>query len=469
MIKTTSFLFVFSVASFVSGGYFEIPEMQKGTDEIDDLQPGHWYEVPNSHIRDHVPVPSPPGNPRSVIQAWSGGAYDTKRDRLIVWGGGHNDYGGNEIYVFDVNTLKWSRIWGPSQIEMIQAQKGGECVDTYADGNPVSRHTYNGLQYLPSLDKFWIHSGSRYCGGGSRGKDTWIFDFDSLMWERKSDSPDSKLGEISGYDPVTGHVFVVERRDILEYDPVVDTWTDRGDGYAPNYMTADVDPENRLLVAVGDGLVRVWDLNTWQYTASQPTTDGSAIVNSNAAGFVYDPVIKRFVGWIGGTDVYTLDVKTWTWEKHSPAATNTVTPTQPPEKGTYGRFRYIPSRNAYIVINNIDENVYIYKFSDNVTSIDNKDIEKQERKQKGEIEVWPNPFNAMTKIRVIAPNIGMIPMKLSIYNLNGQLIELFAIPLSEANEEFTVDWDASQFSTGIYFMRLEGAPRSLFRKITLIK
>jgi hypothetical protein len=38
------------------------------------------------------------------MAAWGGGAHDTKRDRLIVWGGGHGDYGGNELYAFDVNT-----------------------------------------------------------------------------------------------------------------------------------------------------------------------------------------------------------------------------------------------------------------------------------------------------------------------------------------------------------------------------
>src|SRR5215467_3275959 len=72
---------------------------------IEDLQAGYWYEIPNSHVRQFLPNPVPPGNPAYLMRAWSGGAYDSKRDRLIVWGGGHGDYGGNEIYAFDVNTL----------------------------------------------------------------------------------------------------------------------------------------------------------------------------------------------------------------------------------------------------------------------------------------------------------------------------------------------------------------------------
>ena len=81
---------------------------------VEDLPAGQWYEVPNSRLRSVLPDPLPPGNPKYITGAWSGGAYDTKRDRLIIWGGGHGDYGGNEMYAFDVNALSWSRIWGPN-------------------------------------------------------------------------------------------------------------------------------------------------------------------------------------------------------------------------------------------------------------------------------------------------------------------------------------------------------------------
>lgn len=131
------------------------------SDPWSTLQPGEWYEIPNSRLIDVAPAPPPPGiiGPRGVMDAWSGGAYDSTRDRLIIWGGGHGDYGGNEIYVFDIGTLKWSLAWGPSpNIPPV----GGSCSETYSDGNPASRHTYDGLVYLPTIDKFWGHGGSLY-------------------------------------------------------------------------------------------------------------------------------------------------------------------------------------------------------------------------------------------------------------------------------------------------------------------
>jgi hypothetical protein len=137
---------------------------------LDDLAPGHWYEIPNTHLEAVLPDPLPPGmtGPSSIMIAWSGGAYDTKRDRLIVWGGGHNDYGGNEIYTFDINSLKWSRVWGPSP-DIPDGVDGPDMlcgIETYDDGNPRSRHTYEGLEYIPTTDKFWSQGGSLYCGGG---------------------------------------------------------------------------------------------------------------------------------------------------------------------------------------------------------------------------------------------------------------------------------------------------------------
>ena len=44
----------------------------------------------------------------------SGAAYDTVRDRLVVFGGGHADSADNALYVFDLNTLQWSRLNDPA-------------------------------------------------------------------------------------------------------------------------------------------------------------------------------------------------------------------------------------------------------------------------------------------------------------------------------------------------------------------
>jgi hypothetical protein len=118
-------------------------------------------------------------------------------------------------------------------------------------------------------------------------------------------------------------------------------------------------------VRIGDGEVDVYDLK--QSGLVRPTrvstTGDTAMVNVAYPGFAYDPVSDRFVAWHGGASVFTLDPETWNWRRVSPAATNSVIPTQAPPQGTFKRWRYVPSKNVFIVVNSIDENVYIYRLS----------------------------------------------------------------------------------------------------------
>lgn len=334
---------------------------------IENLNPGEWYMVPNSRIRDVLPNPIPPGNgPETIITGWNSGAYDTKRDRYLITGGGHNDYGGNEIYAFDLNTLRWSRIWGPSpNIPGTQ----GSCNEAYSDGSPASRHTYDGLEYLQNLDQFWVHGGSLYCGSGGASVATWTFDFNSLQWSRRANGYQVwELEEVSAYDSVTGHVFAAgpaSGQVLSEFDPVANRWNIKGGNAIAYGQAAEIDPTRRRFISMGNGgPVYSFDLSSPTLARQTIAISGDqTMVNARYPGIAYDPVTDRIVGWNGGASVYSLNLDTRTWTKINPAPTNTVTPSNPPGQGTYGRWRYVPSKNVFIVVNSIDENVYIYKLS----------------------------------------------------------------------------------------------------------
>ncbi|MEP6878733.1 MAG: PEP-CTERM sorting domain-containing protein, partial [Nitrosospira sp.] len=42
----------------------------------------------------------PNGWPGAIVRAWSSFAWDSTRGDLLLWGGGHANYAGNEMYVW---------------------------------------------------------------------------------------------------------------------------------------------------------------------------------------------------------------------------------------------------------------------------------------------------------------------------------------------------------------------------------
>ncbi|MDA3837536.1 MAG: T9SS type A sorting domain-containing protein [Candidatus Delongbacteria bacterium] len=79
---------------------------------------------------------------------------------------------------------------------------------------------------------------------------------------------------------------------------------------------------------------------------------------------------------------------------------------------------------------------------------------------------YPNPFNPTTKIRFTL--LIKSDIKLNIYNINGQLVSELENGSKEAGIH-TVDFDASNFNSGMYFYTLETSGMSITKKMILIK
>lgn len=350
------------------------PAQQRPTGHpLTTLEPGQWFEVPNSHLQSVDPCPEvscPPGNTglKSVVIAWSGATFNTKTDRLLVWGGGHADYSGNEIYAFDIESLKWIRVTDPS------TDVSGGSRWLYSDGKPRSMHTWGYIEYVPPLDSFVSFGGVAPYPSSGTTRQVFAYDFVEGRWETNSITDVPIGGEARGanavYDPFTQDVWVQTANSadsrLHRFDPDSNTWTSHSSKYVKYGSVAAIDPRRSLFVTVGAGQVIAWDLDNPDEPAFSPQTSGDKTLESSTApGFVYDSSIQKFVGWDGGTDVFVLDPSTWTWTRIPAAAENEVIPTDADQRGTFGRFQYMPDWNAYVVVNNVDQNVYFYRLSDN--------------------------------------------------------------------------------------------------------
>ncbi len=402
-------------------------------DVLDNIQPGEWYVAPNSKLSSVQPAPLPTGASGflAVMSAWSGGAYDTKRDRLIVWGGGHTDYSGNELYAFDIATLKWIRVNAPSK-----DVSGNESSGIYPDNTPRARHTYNYITYVPTIDRFCSAGGTGlYPSGQTNDEITRCFDFEKATWEVKSVAPTANIGTLAAYDPVTKKVWSLAGGQsglFASWDGSTDKWNKFKENGWTDYSYTPAIGQGKMVLC-GGGKVSLLDIHQPDAPITEMTTTGAdQMVAENSPGFVYDSKANLFIGWDGGKDLYALDLGKATWTKVALASTNLVTPSAAQKNGTFGRFQYIPSRDLFIGVNSVDDNVYFFRLPANLKGsslgIRSRSLNKM---HSGMQQGMPFQYQG-----------GQIKLDLagsksfSIYSFNQRLVRQYALVPPAGNFEF---------------------------------
>ena len=279
-----------------------------------------------------------------IMAAWCSAIYDTKRDRLIHWGGGHNGYGGNEQVAFNLLTSTWERIAGPATTTTQNALYN-------PDGTPAARHTYGAIQYDPIRDQLISgHAGSTFGETGGSGPNCDVFNYVTGVWTRKASHPN-----FSGYATNYGQFTTIDNNGDLwlhpdslsswyKFNTLSNTWATYSCDYNyGSYATAAFDTRRNRIVVMGDGHFTKTDTATPTVTAACGGSPPSGLIANNAPGWVYDPVGDRFIGWAGGQTLHTVDAATLlTW------GTITVTGATLPTlseggyewHGTFGKFRY---------------------------------------------------------------------------------------------------------------------------------
>jgi hypothetical protein len=325
-----------------------------------------WFQIPNT--REDSVCAATHGFPQvgscDGILAWSGGAFDTKRNRLIMWGGGHTDYSGNELYALSLNDLTMTRLTDPG------LPLAAGCDEVIANGTqPNSRHTYDGVEYMENVDRLFAFSGSLACSSGNWGQVTWTFDFATMKWQRMDPTgpaPRGEAGMMTAYDPNTGRVYLHDRLHLYAYDFATNSYTQVSTqgvnlGY---HMMAVIDPKRRLFiiagydVSAGGGRVYAYDIS-----ASNPslvtwnTTGATNLVGQAYPGLAYDPALDRIVGWNGGDTVYSLNLDTKQWT----STTVSGGPGAAASTGTFGRWRYSPATGVFALINNVTQNGFTFR------------------------------------------------------------------------------------------------------------
>ncbi len=340
-----------------------------------------WHQMPGTHLEDVCP-PNTEIYPfhfycKNVIASWNGGIADQVRNRMIIWGGGHGDYYGNELYALDLNTQKLTRLNNPSPPNGPNPPVGPNipCIETLPDGKPNSRHSYGGMAYIAHADRMFVFGGSLACSAGDGGSDTWTLNLATLQWHQMNPvggMPSAVgLAAVADYDPNTKNVFLHDRKSLwlYNYDKNIYKRLNQFDISVSN--NGVIDPKRRLFFIVGRGEHgepqwlsislgrRGYNPDDWT-----PKLKGcEALAKAEWPGLAYDAVQDRIVGWKNEGDtseVFIFDPDAKTCVKQTfPGGP----PLAPETRGVFGRWRYFAALDAFVVLNDWQQNAYLLRLA----------------------------------------------------------------------------------------------------------
>jgi hypothetical protein len=319
-----------------------------------------WLELPDTALdpvcacHDGFPEVCASGGCGGIF-AWSSGAYDSLRARLIVFGGGHSDYFGNELFGLSLSNSTMSRLTDPG------LPLADECTFSTAGGTqPASRHTYDTLLYLEHADRLFVFGGSMPpCGYLSQ--DTWTYSFADQAWEPHQPSgpiPEAVPGITGDYDPVSKRVLLHDNAALYRYDLEQDAFEQLlAEDEIDYHMSGVIEPQARKLVLVGTGNVLVYDIDGDDHSRKPlDTTGADELVGSVYPGLAYDPDSGHIVAWNGGDTAYSLDLDTGIWT----ALTSPNGPGVANETGTFKRWRYVGD-SSFVLVNGPRQNAFLFR------------------------------------------------------------------------------------------------------------
>ncbi|MBW8844399.1 MAG: hypothetical protein JF607_05435 [Burkholderiales bacterium] len=349
-------------------------DLQRLKGLLDSVTPGSWVQANVNSFSTAFPVGSVAvpssglSDSGAVVRAWSSFTWDSQRGNLLLFGGGHYNYLGNEMYVWNGSTGLWTRGSLPSAVFAPDYM----VTDNSA---PQSAHTYDNNNFLPVNDRFLTFGGATHPYGGifRAPIDGVITRTGPWMWNPNL-ADATKIGGSSGsgYDPsVAGGSMWTDRRlsqsgatlashingttayrtengkDVLyvtsdggqtglpslyrytvgnvangESDQI--EWIGRTASVVAHEGAGTIDTARNLFVRTTGHPEYANDLLIWKLTGASSSSivlevgvdlvkeDGSALSLALGAGLDYDEILDQYVAWDGtdGGTVYVFRAET---------------------------------------------------------------------------------------------------------------------------------------------------------------
>tara|TARA_R110002126_G_scaffold43555_24_gene124962 strand:+ start:821 stop:1954 length:1134 start_codon:yes stop_codon:yes gene_type:complete len=303
----------------------------------------------------------------NVVFAWGGGDLDENTGRLYLWGGGHNDYYGNEVYQLDAINGELQRITEPAMPADPELRPGLTELAPFDGTQPNSRHTYDGLAFISKTGLLWAFSGGMAGKNpGPAHRDTWLFNPESRRWHKDNatgDIPGGAFGVVAAYDSKTGLVFLHNRAALFSYQSQPEGGVYKqlnSEGGLGLGVNAAIDPENRKMLIIGNKTQMLFDLTAASdyQRASLPLKGDAEFINQfPAPGLTYNSKDGHFYAWPGDGKLYQFDLANLSWRGIKIAGD----PGPQVRHGTFGRFAYVQQLDGFVLLNNPRQPAYFLK------------------------------------------------------------------------------------------------------------
>lgn len=338
---------------------------------------GEWRQVPNTVMSSIEPSTIPSGitGPRSKVDTWTSFAVDTRTSKVYsAANGGHNDYSGNEVDELDLelDSPVWTNKIPPTPNNML----GNNCDSYYADGRPVSRHSYYGVTFNEVNDRIMLFGGAHWCQGGGFHNAISSYNIGANTW-----SPSNTHGSVPGtfngvaayaLDPLTGNVYGSRGGNFGRWNRSANTFTtltptgDRPQGdESPSAMDTTrplgANPIGRMLIVAGNsGDRHLYTISTNSFTTITLTGPNAAQASdSSQAGMVYVAAIDRYLIRRDGAGGAVYQVHPSTFEV-TPFVT-TGGASVPSTLRPYNKFLYVPRLRGVVYVPSYSGNAWFLR------------------------------------------------------------------------------------------------------------
>lgn len=354
----------------------------------------------------------------AIWRDWNGGVYVPTYGALgsmLLHGGGHWGYSGNEVLRYDIATRAWSRLTNPSNYGFnkdgwVPFEKAPPSVvnsyGAFPDGNPNPLHYYNNFEYVPSD-----------AGGGTMGSIVfmhrmnsnstvtdprwWRFDIATLAWSTGPTCIKASSGPSANGNQYVGITYDSLRKGIWRQDINSDTNSNGLSFYdlaTGNQYDVPLNSGNSFsLGRPGSGMVSYnaardclvvfyfvgstpqlacvnlsgFTLGVSPFAPTHQITQSGTGYSLLTGGTGYPPLLEwcpydgnyYCINWPNDSRLYKLTVPatltgTWVWSSEllSPkSGTSAVAfEARSSDNGLFSRFRYVPALKAFVWTDGID-------------------------------------------------------------------------------------------------------------------